>query len=130
MAIYKAVATATPDAASNTSLTSAFAIPTEYEQFAIRVPPLFAITATCGIKILGAATSTGETFLTVMYGNSPATTTSNTLISNWESPHSAACTGAYIICEGMAFVPGWAKLQFTATATMNTNFVIYGRKKD
>jgi len=130
MATFKKIATATPDAASDTSLTSAFYVPGEFSQYAMRVPALFAITGTCNIQVLGAQTSTGETFYPVMYSHSPATSTSNYTAAIWKTHASAACSGAWVISEAFAFVPGWAKLQFVTTSTMNTSFAIYGRKED
>ena len=126
MATFKVVATAKPDAASNTSLTSAFQVPGEFSHFAVLLPANFAITATCGVRILGSDSLTG-TYRDVIYSNNPATATSG--LAPWQSPGSAAVSGAFVICEALQFVP-FAKLQFQQTCTANTGFVIYGKKFD
>lgn len=129
MATFKQIAVAKPNAASDTSLTSAFYVPPEFSQFVIKIPALFAVTGTCNVQVLGSDSQTG-TFYPIMYSHSPATSVSNYTASIWKTCASAACSGAWVICEAMAFVPGWAKLQFVSTATANTDFVIYGRKND
>ena len=130
MATFKQVATAYPNAASDTSLTSAFYIPPEFSQFVMRVPANFAVTSTCNIQVLAAQTSTGETFYPVQYSHSPATSVSNYTASIWKTNASMAADGGWVIFEGAAFVPGWAKLQFVSTATANVSFPIWGRKMD
>lgn len=124
MAIFKQIATAYPNAASDTSLTSAFTFATEYEQYAIFVPPLLAVTATCGINVM-AYDATTASYYDVVYSNNPATSTSG--LSPWASPASAACMGAFVICEALQFTPGQAKLKFLNTVTANTSVRIYGR---
>lgn len=125
MAIFKQIATAYPNAASNTSLTSEFTFSTEYDQYAILVPPLIANTATCGINVM-AYDSVNAAYYDVVYSNNPATATSG--LYPWASPASAACTGAFVMCEALLFVPGQAKLKFLNTMTANTSIRIYGRK--
>jgi len=129
MATFKKIAEATPDAASDTSLTSAFYIPPEFTDFAMSIPPNFANTGTCNVQVLASETKTG-TFYPVMFSHMPATSTSNYTAAIWKTNASAACSGAWVISEAFEFVPGWAKLQFVTTCTANTGFVVYGRKND
>lgn len=139
MALMKQIATATMDAASNTSLTSAFFVPGEFQQFLLRLPPCanWSATASCGINILGSPTQ-GGAFYQVGYSNNPATVSS--AWSPWSAAGSATVSGCNIICEALAFLPGvvdssqsqaagaWAKVQFLQTVTMATDIAIYGRK--
>lgn len=123
MSERRVVQVAYPDAASNTSLTSAFAVPKEYSHFAIVLPGLFANTATCGVGILTSDSPTG-TFRKIAYSNNPATVTSTQVF--WDTPASAAISGAVIVCEALMFAQEYAKLQFTNTVTANTAFKIIG----
>lgn len=125
---FKLLATAYPNAASNTSLSSAVPIPGEFDEYAILIPPLFAVTATCGVNIL-VAESSSDTFYPVVYSNSPATATCSLVNQTWQSPASAACTGAMVLCEALRFSPGYAKFNYLNTATANTGAAIkvYGR---
>lgn len=129
MATFKLMAIATPDAASNTSLTSAFPVPGEVSHFMIQIPPgtSWCATTTCGINVLGGESSTGS-FYDVAYSNNPATSTSGHAV--WSTAGSAAVSGAAIICEALQFVPGFAKLRFLQTVTAATGFKIYARKFD
>ena len=127
MPAFKLIATAAPSAASNTSLTSAFAVPADFTHYAIQMPASFAITASCGLKVLGSDSATG-TFYEIGYSNNPATSTSG--FAAWSSAGSCAVSGAIVICEALQFAPGYAKIQFQQTATANTNLQIYGRKFD
>lgn len=125
MAIFKQIATAYPEAASGATLTSVFTFSTEYDQYAILVPPLIANTATCGINVM-AYDATNAAYYDVVYSNSPSTSTSG--LTPWASPASAACTGAFVMCEALLFTPGQAKLKFLNTMTANTSIRIFGRK--
>lgn len=129
MPTFKLIATATPNAASNTSLTSAFAVEPDFTHYAIMIPSAAAwcATTTCGIKVMASDSQTG-TFYSVGYSNNPATSTSGFAL--WESAGSASVGGGIVICEALQFAPGWAKLQFTQTATANASFKIFGRKFD
>jgi hypothetical protein len=129
VADFKIIATAYPDAASNTSLTSAFPISGGFSHFAIMIPAAagFCATATCNVRVLGSDSQTG-TFYPIGYSNNPATTTSGFAL--WESAGSCAVGGAIVICEALQFSPGWAKLQFVQTATAASGFKILGRKFD
>lgn len=127
MPAFKLIATATPDAASNTSLTSAFKVDQDFTHYAIQIPSNFAVTASCGLKVLGSDSATGS-FFTIGYSNNPATTTSG--FAEWSSAGSCAVSGAIVICEALQFAPGYAKLQFQQTATVAASFKIYGRKFD
>ena len=130
MADFKKIITAYPDAASNTSLTSAFTVPGEFSHFAINVPAMsvWAATIACGnVRVLGSPTLTG-TYVPVGYSNNPATTTSGFAV--WESGMTACISGGIVICEALQFVP-YAKLQFTGTMTAATSpFIVFGRKFD
>ena len=130
MADFKIIATAAPDAASNTSLTSAFKVPGEFSHFAIKVATMttWAATIACGnVSILGSDTLAG-TYYPVGYSNNPATTTSGFAV--WESGMTACINGGIVICEGLQFVP-FAKLKFSATMTASVGqFVVFGRKFD
>lgn len=128
MANFCKIGTFTMDAASNTSLTSALPIPGEFTHFALKVPSgVWGATATNNIRILGADSSTG-TYYQVGYSNNPSTATSGFPIC--EIANSAVVNGGFIISEAFMFVPGYAKLQFVNTATISTDFVLYGRKFD
>lgn len=129
MATFKLMAVAVPNAASNTSRTSAFAVPGEVSHFMIQVPAAttWCVTTTCAIHVMGSQSQTG-TFTEVAYSNNPATTTSGHAI--WSTAGSATVSGAMIICEALQFVPGWAQLRFVSTVTAATNFNIYARKFD
>lgn len=116
------------DAASNTSQTSALPIPGEFTHFALQIPSgVWGATATNNIRIKGAASAAG-TYYQVGYSNNPSTATSGFPIC--EIANSAVVNGAYVISEAFMFVPGYAKLQFANTATISTDFVLYGRKFD
>lgn len=123
MRTYKLIATAFPDAASDTSLTSAVPIPYEFDEYAILVPPLGANTATCSIRVLGSESQAG-TYYDVSYSNQPNTATCSLVNQIWMSPASAAVSGAFVLCEALRFVPGWAKFQYVNTATANTGSAI------
>jgi len=123
MRTYKLIATANPSAASNTSLTSSVPIPAEFDEYAILVPASFAITATCGVRVLGAESLAG-TYYNVTYSNSPSTATCSLVNQLWQSPASAAVSGAFVMCEALRFVPGYAKFQYINTATANTGAAI------
>jgi hypothetical protein len=125
MATYKLIANAMPVAASDTSLTSAFAVPGEFTHFMIQFPSAMAATTTCGIQVLGSDSASG-TFYTVGYSNNPATATSG--FRAWDCGTDSP--GNIIICEALQFVPGFAKLKFTNTLTANTGINIWGRKFD
>jgi len=129
MADFKIVANPSLNAASDTSLTSAFTVPGEFSHYAIKVPPLSgwcATVACCNVRIMGSDSPTG-TFYDVGYSNNPATTTSGFAL--WEMASSSAISGGIVICEALQFTP-YAKLKFTSTATANTAFMIFGRKFD
>lgn len=126
MATYKLIATVYPDAASNTSLSSAFAVPGEYTHFMIEMPNLRAITATCGMQVQGCDSLDG-TYYTVGYSNNPATATSG--FRAWDA--GTTTPGSMVICEALQFVPGYAKIKFTATLTANAYCArVFGRKFD
>lgn len=127
MATVKFIADVLPNAASNTSLSSAFQVPGDFSHYMLAMPvaaSLF-ITATGGVAIQVSDTSTG-TFRNVAYSNNPSTTTTGT--KNWESGNDAG--GKLIICEALMFSPGWAKLQYTNTATAAVTTTVFGRKFD
>lgn len=128
MRTFKLVATAMPSAASNTSLSSAVPIPLEFDEYAIQIPALFAVTATCGVGVLVSETETG-TYYPVVYSNNPSTAACGLVEQTWQSPASAACGGAMVICEALRFSPGYAKFQYLNTATANTGAAIkvFGR---
>ena len=127
MATVKQIAVANADAASNTSLTSAFAVDGDFSHYFVAIPTtvVWSVTGTGGIGILGSPTETG-TFRQVAFSSNPATATTGS--ADWISGNDAG--NKMIICEALQFVPGWAKIQFTNTATAATEFVIYGRKFD
>jgi len=126
MATYKLIATAYPNAASDTSLTSAFKVDPEYTHFAIENKANITDAATSqGIQVLVSDSATG-TFYTVAYSNNPATATSGTRA--WDAAEDSA--GYMIICEALQFCPGYAKLRYLATLTANTGIRIWGRKFD
>ena len=127
MATFKYITTAFPDAASNTSLTSAFTVPGEFSHFAVEVPAGMLITATGNIRIYGANSATG-TFREVVYSNNPSTATSGNSPAG-EIGLSSVRSGAFVITEGLQFVP-FAKFFFTNTCTANTGLKVYGRKFD
>ena len=130
MADFKTIITAYPDAASNTSLTSAFKVPGEFSHYAIKIPPMstWAATVACGnVRVLGSDTLAG-TYYPVGYSNNPATSTSG--FAMWETGMTACISGGVVICEGLQFVP-FAKLQFTGTMTAAASpFIVFGRKFD
>lgn len=127
MADVKLIATVYPAAASNTSLSSAFQVPGEFSHYFIKMPTTasWSVTTTGGVALMIGETETG-TFYQVAYSSNPSTSTTGSV--NWISGNDAG--GKMIICEGLAFSPGWAKLQFTTTATAQVAFSIYGRKFD
>lgn len=127
MAEFKLVATTQPDAASNTSLSSEFSVPVEFSQFAVEIPTTanWCVTATGGIGVLGAGAAAG-TFRAIFYSSNPATATTGGV--QWISGNNTG--NSLLICEALAFVPRFAKLQFTNTATASTDFKIYARKLD
>lgn len=120
---YKLIATAYPNAASNTSLTSVVPIPGEFDEYAILVPAAFANTATCSVRVLGAESESG-TFYDISYSNPPSTATCSLVNQTWQSPASAAVSGAFVLCEALRFVPGYAKFQYQNTATAHTGAAI------
>ena len=129
MADFKIIKRVYPNAASDTSLSSAFTVPPEFSHFALVVPPTTAwcVTATCHIQIQGSADS-GTTYYDVAYSQNPATATSSCPL--WEVVNSHVASGAIVICEALQFVP-MARLRFTNTATASTTpFVVFGRKFD
>lgn len=128
MRTFKLIATAQPSAASDTSLSSAVPIPNEFDEYGVLIPASFAITATCGVRVLCSETESG-TYYDVAYSNNPATVTCSLVNQIWQSPASAAVSGAMVLCEALAFTPGWAKFQYINTATANTGSAIkiYGR---
>ena len=128
MRTFKLVATASPDAASNTSLTSGVAIPVEFDEYALQIPSNFAVTATCGVRVLVSDSLTG-TYYPVVYSNNPATAACGLVEQTWQSPASASSEGAMVICEALRFSPGFVKFQYLNTATANTGAAIkvYGR---
>lgn len=127
MADFRRLQAITMDAASDTSLSSAFQVQGEFSHFALEVPSTsgWCVTSTCNIRLMGSQSETG-TYYNVGYSNNPATSTSG--FSLWEVPQSAAL-GGIVISEGFQFVK-WGKLQFTSTATAATDFILYGRKFD
>lgn len=127
MSVYKFIASANVNAASNTSLTSAIAIPGEFSHFAVEVPAAMAITATAQIRVLGAQTLTG-TYREIVYSNNPATSTSGNARAG-EISASSVLSGAFVINEAIMFAP-FIRFQFSATATANTALQVYGRKFD
>lgn len=127
MATFKVIATATVDAASDTSLTSAFAVPGEMSHYAIAFPDIYAVTATCNVHILVSDSSTG-TFKRVQYSANPSTAVTAVSGEPWSTGIDSE--NRMVICEALMFAPSHAKLQFVRTATANTDFVIYGRKFD
>ncbi len=127
MSDFKFIASANVDAASNTSLTSAIAIPGNFSHFAVEVPQAMGITATCQIRVLGAQTIAG-TFREVVYSNNPATSTSGNARAG-EISASSVLSGAFVINEALMFAP-FVKFQFSSTATANTALQVYGRKFD
>lgn len=130
MADFKVIVNAVPDAASNTSLTSAFKVMGEFSHYAIKIAAqtTWSATAACGnIRVLGSDTLTG-TYVPVGYSNNPATTTSGFAL--WETGMTACVSGGVVICEALQFTP-FAKLQYTGTMTAAVGqFVIFGRKFD
>lgn len=125
MATVKLIATVSPAAASDTSLSSAFAVPGEFSHYFVACPSAFGNTSTAGFAVQVSDTQTG-TYYNVAYSSNPSTSTTGS--TNWNSGGEAG--GKAIICEALAFSPGWAKLQFTRTCTANTSFYVYGRKFD
>lgn len=127
MADFKLIGVMYPNAASDTSLTSAFAIPGEYSHFAVEIPALMCVTATGNIRWLGAASSTG-TFREIVFSNNPATsTTGNAFVG--EASYSSVASGAFLVCEAFMFAP-YIKGKFTSTCTANTGIKVYARKFD
>lgn len=127
MSDFKFIASANVDAASNTSLTSAIAIPGGFSHFSVEVPAAMAITATAQIRVLGSRTATG-TFSEIVYSNNPATSTSGNARAG-EISASSVLSGAFVINEALMFAP-FVKFQFSSTATANTAINVYGRKFD
>lgn len=125
MATFKLIGTITPDAASNTSLTSAFSMPGEFSHFAIEIPASMCASGVGNIRVMSANTPTG-TYRHVVYSNNPATATSGNQYAGEMSSTSIA-SGAFVINEGLQFAT-YLKLQFTSTATANTGINLYGRK--
>jgi hypothetical protein len=126
MAVFKQIATAYPNAASDTSLTSVFTYSTEYQKYAILVPPVIANTATCGINVLGYDSVTNA-YYDICYGNNPYSITCNTIMSIWQSPASAASVGMFVMCDALENTVGQAKLRFLRTMTANTSIRIFAR---
>ena len=129
MATFKLLATASMDAASNTSLTSAFIVPGEMSHYALAIPTVasWCVTATCNVKVQ-VASSTADTFFTVGYSANPATSTTGITAEDWATGISP--DNQMVICEALMFSPGFAKLQFVSTATLTTDILVYGRKFD
>lgn len=127
MATVKWIADVLPAAASNTSLSSAFQVPGEFSHYMIAMPTTasWCVTATGGVAVQVSDSSTG-TYRNVAYSSNPSTSTTGS--ANWITGNDAG--GKMVICEALMFAPGWAKLQFTATATAQVTFSVYGRKFD
>ena len=132
MAVYKQIAYASASSGTTVeTMTNAFEVPTDFTEFAIQVPALLGVTATIGVQVYGATSNvTFTSFFPVYYPNAVGTVTSNSLISIWQSPNSAACLGGFVVCEALKYCPGWARFHFTATMTMLTGITVYGRKYD
>lgn len=127
MALQKYVGTLYPDAASNTSLTSAWAVPGEFSHFVVEIPANMLVTTTGNVRWLGAGTVDG-TYKQILYSNNPATSTSGGAFVG-ETPNSAAVSGAMVVCEAFQFTP-FIKAQFSATCTANTGINVYAKKWD
>jgi hypothetical protein len=119
---YKLIANAYPDAASDTSLTSAFRVPGDFSHYCLFFPTSMCAAANCSLQLLGGSSETG-TFYTMGYSNNPATSTSG--FRAWDC--GADSPGKGILCEMMQFVPGYAKLRFLSTCTANTAIEVWGR---
>lgn len=128
MATFKELLTVTMDAASNTSLTSAFEIPTEFNRFALEVPASsgWCITATVNVRLQQARSAAG-TYRNVYFSQNPTTATSGNTI--WEATQSVTGNGGFVIGEVFSYAK-YCKLQFTRTATAAATFVLYGGKDD
>lgn len=127
MSYYGKITTVTPNAASNTSLTSVFEVPKEFSHFAFSVPTVsgWCVTSTCNIRVEVSDAEDG-TFYEVGYSANPATATTGVAAESWGSGNAPG--GKMIICEALMFSPGYARLKFVNTATATADFVIYGRQ--
>lgn len=110
--------------ATDTSKTSALNI--QYDRpvlWALEVPTMsvWCKTATCNIRLEGAATETG-TYRTIGYSNNPATATSG--FKAWEVAGDS--NSAWIICEAAQFLP-FVKVSVTNTSTASTEFRLVGK---
>lgn len=123
MGYFGAIGKLSMDAASVTSLTSALAVDGQFDEFALQIPSgIWASTATANIRMLGSNSATG-TYYQIQYSNSPATTTS--VAKFWEVSMSTVVNGGIVKIDTV--VPAYVKLQFTATATITTDFILLGR---
>lgn len=122
------VGTFTPNAASGTSLTSAFAIPRDYTNFALQIPSAvnWCATLTVNVRVLCSTSETGTYYAVGYNNNTIATATSGFPL--WEAPQAAATNGGIVKMDVLNNMT-YAKLQFTNNATAVTGFVLFAEKK-
>ena len=134
MGVYKQIAYAAVNAASDTSLTSIVYIPPDFTDFAVQIPPRLAVTGTCGINILVSNANTVTTFTPMYYSNQEMSVktlvATNAAYMQWFSPASVASEGGFVMCPVIQLAPSYIKFQFLRTATANTGLTVWGRSRD
>ena len=134
MGVYKQIAYAAFNAASDTSLTSIVYLPPDFTDCAIKIPGLFANATAAGIRALFSNANTTTTFTPVYFPqnemNIKTLMTTNMVNNECYAAASIATVGGFVVFPILQYSPGYVKFQCIVTATANTGIAIYGRSRD